>query len=103
MHGGPAQPAGIVAAPTYVVLAQTKSVIVQDDCRTSGPRPPESLTCHFRVYAQMLAPVLHGNEVIGTVSVHQQDTPRHWSADDVAALKRAAVEAAALLGRCPPQ
>lgn len=97
MHGIPAEPAAIVAAPTYLVLAETKSILVQDDCRTQGPRPPESLTGHFRVRAQMLAPVLAGGEMIGTISVHQQDTPRHWTPADIAALEEVTAEVAALL------
>lgn len=97
MRSIPAEPAAIVAAPTYVVLAETKSILVQDDCRTQDPRPPESLTGHFRVYAQMLAPVLDGEEMIGTISVHQQDTPRHWTPADIAALESVAAEVTALL------
>lgn len=93
----PPEPAVVVAAPTYVVLAETRSILVQDDCLTQGPRPPESLTGYFRVYAQMLAPVLDGGEMIGTISVHQQDTPRHWTEADIAALESTAAEVTSLL------
>lgn len=91
------QPAVIVAAPTYVELARTRTILVQDDCRSDGPRPPRSLIERYRVYAQMLAPVLRDGAMIATISVHQQDTARHWTQDDVAALEQAAAEATALL------
>jgi GAF domain-containing protein len=91
------QPAAIVAAPTYVVLSSTRAILVQDDCRDEGPRPPRSLIERYRVYAQMLAPVLSGDEMIGTISVHQQDTTRHWSKADIAALEEATAEVTALL------
>jgi GAF domain-containing protein len=91
------QPRAIVAAPTYVVLSETKAILVQDDCVNEGPEPPRSLTERYRVRAQMLAPVLADGEMIGTISVHQQDTARHWTAADIAALERAQAEVTAIL------
>jgi maleate isomerase len=91
------QAAAIVAAPTYVVLSRTRTILVQDDCRGEGPRPPRSLIERYHVYAQMLAPVLDDDEMIGTISVHQQDTPRHWTRADVDALEQVTAEAAAIL------
>jgi GAF domain-containing protein len=90
MHDGP-QP-GIVEAPTYVELNRTHALIIQDDCRVDEPRPPQSLISHYRVYAQMLAPVVRAGEMVGTISVHQQDRPRRWSADEIDALSRARAE-----------
>jgi GAF domain-containing protein len=97
------QPRAIVAAPTYVVLSETKAVLVQDDCVNEGPEPPRSLIERYRVRAQMLAPVLDGGEMIGTISVHQQDTTRHWTPADVAALERAQAAVTAIFtgGREP--
>jgi GAF domain-containing protein len=85
MRGGP-QP-GIVAAPTYVELVRTRALLVQNDCRTDGPRPPQSLIEHYRVYAQMLAPVFDDDEMIATISVHQQDAERSWTPVEIAALE----------------
>ena len=96
MHDGP-QPA-IVAAPTYTELERTRTILVQDDCRTQGPRPPASLIEHYRVYAQMLAPVFDGEDMIATISVHQQDRPRHWTEAEVAALRTATAELETALG-----
>jgi len=65
------QPAAIVAAPTYLVLSQTRTILVQDDCVHGGPEPPRSLIERYRVRAPMLAPVLDGETMAGTISVHQ--------------------------------
>ena len=96
MHDGP-QPA-IVAAPTYTELERTRAILVQHDCRTEGPRPPASLIDHYRVYAQMLAPVFDGDDLIATISVHQQDAPRHWTETEIAALRTATAEVETTLG-----
>jgi GAF domain-containing protein len=100
MHDGP-QPA-IRAAPTYTELERTRTILVQNDCRTQGPRPPASLIDHYRVYAQMLAPVFDGDQMIATISVHQQDTARCWTEADKAALRAAVLEVSMVLtGRQP--
>jgi GAF domain-containing protein len=88
MSDGP-EPATVVAAPTYVELARTRALVIQNDCRVEGPRPPASLIETYRVFAQMLAPICQGEEMVGTISVHQQDRPRVWSAADVASLEHA--------------
>jgi maleate isomerase len=90
MRDGP-KPA-IVAAPTYTELERTRTILVQNDCRTEGPRPPASLIDHYRVYAQMLAPVFDGDDLIATISVHQQDEPRHWTEAEIASLRTATAE-----------
>jgi GAF domain-containing protein len=95
MRDGP-QPA-VSAAPTYTELERTRTIIVQDDCRTEGPRPPAALIEHYRVYAQMLAPVFAGDAMIATISVHQQDSPRPWTPAEVAALRQAQLEVLAAL------
>jgi GAF domain-containing protein len=99
MHDGPAPE--ITAAPTYVELERTRAILVQPDCRVDGPRPPASLIEHYRVYAQMLAPVLAGEAMIGTISVHQQDRTREWNEADIAALASAQSEVTTILAtRC---
>jgi GAF domain-containing protein len=84
MVDGP-QPA-ITAAPTYVELERHRRLIVQGDTRCEPPAPPRSLIDHYRVWAQMLAPVVVGDEMVGTISVHQQEATRVWSAADRSAL-----------------
>jgi GAF domain-containing protein len=91
------EPAKITAAPTYTALGQTRALLIQDDCVNAGPQPPRSLVERYRVRAQMLAPVLRGRDLIGTVSVHQQDVTRHWSRADITALKAAQGEVTTIL------
>lgn len=84
MVDGP-QPS-VVAAPTYQVLIRDRVPIYQSDTRTEPPAPPASLVEHYRVWAQMLAPVEVAGDVVATISVHQQDQTRVWSRADRAAL-----------------
>jgi GAF domain-containing protein len=91
------QPAAITAAPTYVVLRETRAILVQDDCVNEGPEPPRSMIERYRVRAQLVAPVLGGGELIGTISVHQQDAVRHWTQADIAALERVQAEVTVIL------
>jgi len=87
MAGGTRDP--IRTAPTYVFLETERRLLVQNDCREGEPAPPRSLIEHYRVYAQMLAPVFVGDQMVATISVHQQDATRDWSARDIDALSAA--------------
>jgi maleate isomerase len=91
------QPRAITAAPTYTVLRETRAILVQDDCVNEGPKPPRSMIERYRVRAQLVAPVLDGETMIGTISVHQQDTSRHWSRADIAALEQVQAAVTAIL------
>jgi GAF domain-containing protein len=51
----------------------------------------------YRVRAQLVAPVLDSGVMIGTISVHQQDTTRHWSRTDIAALEQVQAAVTAIL------
>lgn len=84
MAAGP-QPS-IVAAPTYQVLLRDRVPIYQSDTRTEPPAPPASLVQHYRVWAQMLAPVEVAGDIVATISVHQQERTRSWSRADRTAL-----------------
>ncbi len=86
MRDGPQPP--ITAAPTYVFLERERRILVQRDCRTEGPAPPASLIDDYGVWSQMLAPVLDGETLAGTISVHCERRTRDWSAEDVAALAK---------------
>lgn len=93
MADGP-QPA-VAAAPTYRYLEATRSCLYQSDTRNEPPAPPPSLVEHYRVLAQMLAPVEVGGAMVATVSVHQQARTRLWTGADRAALDDAAAEVTA--------
>jgi maleate isomerase len=68
-------------------LMRTRDLLIQDDCRTSSPAPPAALIGAYGVKAQMLAPVLHGDRVLGWVSVHDCVRSRSWRGSDVQALR----------------
>lgn len=86
---------------TYKYLVNRREPLVQDDCRTGQPQPPESLVSHFNVYAQMLAPVLTGDDFRGTISVHCVGRTRSWSPDDLAHLDQARRDVEEYLAREP--
>lgn len=84
---------------TYKYLVDRREPLVQDDCRTGEPRPPESLVSHFNVYAQMLAPVLTGDDFRGTISVHCVGRTRSWSPRDLTHLEQARRDVEGYLAR----
>jgi len=83
--------AGIAEAPTYVFLRTELRPLLQDDCR-DDPLPPRMLTERYGVAAQMLGPLLHDGNLVGTVSVHEVGQARHWTSEDAAALDTAVGE-----------
>jgi maleate isomerase len=78
------------ALDTVRWLAANRRVLVQPDF-SEAPFPPLALVQVYGVNAQILAPVLGGDRLVGWVSVHSTH-PRPWSDDDVAAAERAAAE-----------
>ncbi|MCU1530090.1 MAG: hypothetical protein JWP75_3853 [Frondihabitans sp.] len=88
---------GIAAAPTYTYLRTKRVPLLQDDCR-EDPLPPAMLTDTFHVGAQMLGPLLAGDDLIGTVSVHEVGRTRHWTEADLATLETAVVAVEGLIG-----
>ena len=87
MFGGPIT--NLSEAPTYQYLLKHHQLLIQNDCRNEGPTPPETLIKVYRVFAQMLAPVVVGGAMVATVSVHQVGSTRQWTSADIAALARA--------------
>lgn len=78
--------------PTYQYLEEQQKLLIQEDCRNTDVPPPPSLTDHYDVAAQMLAPVMIDEVFRGTVSVHQQGHTRSWSEQDMEALAQARKE-----------
>jgi GAF domain-containing protein len=89
---------GIAEAPTYVHLRTERRPLLQNDCR-EDPLPPAMLTERYRVGAQMLGPLLDGDELLGTVSVHEVGGTRVWSAADADALDAAVARVHGVWGR----
>jgi GAF domain-containing protein len=82
----PSSVADILAAPTYQFLLRERRLLIQRDCRIESPAPPRSLIDQDRVWAQMLAPVLERECLLGVISVHVQGSVRDWSPADLSAL-----------------
>jgi maleate isomerase len=77
------------AAETAQWLERHRTLLVQNDF-DSGPVAPEKLRGHFRVKAQMLAPVIRDGRLDGWVSIHEAKAKRDWSDADKAAITEAA-------------
>jgi GAF domain-containing protein len=75
-------------APTYLWLREHRRPLIQPDT-SRDPLPPRMLTQAFGVGAQLLGPLFRGEELIGTISVHQMGGPREWSETEIQALTAA--------------
>jgi len=89
------------AAATAQWLEQNRRLLVQNDF-ASGPAAPEKLRMHYRVKAQMLAPVIRDGRLDGWVSIHEAKSARRWSEADKAAIERAAHMVVAELSQTHP-
>jgi maleate isomerase len=85
---------------TYQYVEREHKILVQDDLITARPVPPPALIYEFGVRAQMLAPVLVGERLVGIVSIHYVPGVRPWTAEDVALLARGASRVEAVVADC---
>jgi GAF domain-containing protein len=76
------------SSPIWFLEAQ-RTPLVQEDCSTANPAPPPELIELYGVRAQMVAPLVRDDSLIGVISVHYVSGPRGWSAQDLAALQKA--------------
>jgi GAF domain-containing protein len=77
------------AAATVRWVVAHRATLAVEDARTGEPATPAAMTGRFGLRAFMIAPLLDGARLLGTVSVHVEDGPRPWSARDMAALEAA--------------
>jgi maleate isomerase len=84
------------AADTVTWLERERRPLIQEDCATADPAPPRELVDLYGVRAQMLAPVEWAGDLVGWISVHETTSTRHWTPEDLSALRDAAsaIEAA---------
>ena len=70
-------------------LEKHRKILVQNDCANADPQPPRELMQIYGTKAQMMAPVVRGDKMVGWLSVHYNPSTREWSSGDVAALEAA--------------
>ena len=74
---------------TVRFLEEQRRPLVQNDCLADDLAPPPELIELYGVRAQMVAPLVRDDSLIGVISVHYVPGPRGWSAQDLAALQEA--------------
>lgn len=77
------------AAKTFQFLEREKRLLVQDDVTRGDYPAPQELVQLYGVKAQMLAPIVRDDRLVGIVSVHYAPARRRWGATDVTALEDA--------------
>ncbi len=87
------------AAATFKWLDRERRVLVQRDCLEDEPAAPAALIELYGVRAQVLAPLVRDDRLVGIVSVHHAATPRDWSADEISAIEEASARILASLAR----
>ena len=74
---------------TVRFLEEQRRVLVQNDCLADDLAPPSELIEVYGVKAQMLAPIVRDDRLVGVISVHYAPGPRDWSSENVAVLQEA--------------
>jgi maleate isomerase len=85
------------ASATFQSLERKRQLLIQTDLLAADPAPPAELIELYGARAQMLAPVVRNDALVGIVSVHYSPGPRTWTEGDVAALEEAVEQALAEL------
>ena len=78
------------AAVTFQYLERERRNLIQSDCAAGDYPAPAELLDFYGVKAQMLAPLVRDDRLIGIISVHYAPSTREWSEEEVAALDDAA-------------
>lgn len=77
---------------TAEYLRQHRQVLVQNDCVNASLRFPDELMRIYGTKAQMIAPIVRADNMMGWIAVHHDEPARQWTREDVVALE-AAVDA----------
>jgi maleate isomerase len=87
-------------AATFQHLERERRLLVQRDCLSDEPLAPPELIDLYGVRAQMLAPLVLDDRLVGIISVHYASSPREWRPEEVSALEQTAADVVASL---PPR
>jgi maleate isomerase len=71
-------------------LERERRILVQRDLVGADPACHPELMQIYGTLAQMLAPLVRANELIGWISVHHAGGPRDWQPNEVDALSQTA-------------
>lgn len=84
------------SAATAQWVIKNRKVLVQPNFRSNDTRPPAALIGAYGVEAQMLAPILNGDRVVGWISAHSS-TERNWGPSETRLITNLAWEFSARL------
>jgi uronate dehydrogenase len=79
------------ALETVKWIERERRTLVQHDF-SSDPKPPKALIEIYGVTAQVLAPIIVDQAMVGWVSAHQTGAARRWRDEDIAEAEQAAAE-----------
>jgi len=85
------------AAATFIFLAEQKRTLIQSDLLNTDVPAPQALLDLYGARAQMVAPILRDDELVGMVSVHYAPGVRDWTQENIAAIEQAAEQVRAQL------
>ena len=74
---------------TASYLEKHRKILVQNDTADAEPQPPKELIAIYGTKAQMMAPIVRGDAMVGWLSVHYNPSTREWTREDVAAREAA--------------
>lgn len=76
-------------AATVRHMDMTRKPVVIRDAERDEPACPQAMIDVYGLRAFMLGPVITENELIGWISVHENEQPRDWTGEDVRVLMEA--------------
>jgi GAF domain-containing protein len=88
----------LAASPTFKFLEGEQRLLIQADLLDADPAPPKELIEHYGARAQMLAPIVRDEELVGILSVHYAPGPRVWTDEEIGSLERASARVLGELG-----
>ena len=89
------------SAPRWLIA--NRRTFVMDDClRPSDPAlaPEDYVIETYRVRSEMVSPVFADQELVGIISVHYTQGPRHWTTAELELIEDACEEVKTVRGRC---